>query len=246
MKQNILNEEIESMKYLFGYRRGKVISEQATIYYRGADGKVGTVQVPQAPPQGATTITPQEYQNALSGQPQPSVPGLTNFVNQSSLMPQPSTTTQQTNTGTTQTSATTQQTNTTQKKYSSLSDYVKEAQTLLGVTSDGKFGPKTLEALKSKLGVSGTQQTSTGTTQTSGATQPQACPAGQVYDETIKQCTLPAVTVTASKTGAGQQAAAGQQASTQQGAAQQGAAQQGAAQQGSSTYLAGEGEGANF
>lgn len=222
MKQNILNEEIESMKYLFGYRRGKVISEQIT-YYKGADGKVGMLQGPYALPQGATSITQQEYQNALSGQPQPS------------------TTTQQTNTGTTQTSATTQQTTTTQKKYSSLSDYVKEAQTLLGVTSDGKFGPKTLEALKSKIGVSGTQQTSTGTTQTSGATQPQACPAGQVYDETIKQCTLPAVTVTANKTGTGQQAAAGQQASTQQGAAQQGAAQQGA-----TTYLAGEGEGGGF
>jgi hypothetical protein len=207
MKQNILNEEIESMKYLFGYRRGKVISEQIT-YYKGADGKVGMLQGPYALPQGATSITQQEYQNALSGQPQPS---------------------------------TTTQTTTAQKKYSSLSDYVKEAQTLLGVTSDGKFGPKTLEALKSKIGVSGTQQTSTGTTQTSGATQPQACPAGQVYDETIKQCTLPAVTVTANKTGTGQQAAAGQQASTQQGAAQQGAAQQGA-----TTYLAGEGEGGGF
>jgi hypothetical protein len=56
-------------------------------------------------------------------------------------------------------------------------DYIKQAQKLLGVVDDGKFGPKTLEALKTKLGVSSTTQqgqTTTvapSTTQTTGETQ---------------------------------------------------------------------------
>ena len=39
----------------------------------------------------------------------------------------------------------------TQTNNNSFSNYVKQAQTALGVTPDGKFGPKTLEALKAKL-----------------------------------------------------------------------------------------------
>ena len=39
----------------------------------------------------------------------------------------------------------------TQTNNNSFSKYVKQAQTALGVTADGKFGPKTLEALKAKL-----------------------------------------------------------------------------------------------
>jgi hypothetical protein len=39
-------------------------------------------------------------------------------------------------------------------------DYIKQAQKLLGVVDDGKFGPKTLEALKTKLGVLSTTQSS--------------------------------------------------------------------------------------
>jgi hypothetical protein len=43
------------------------------------------------------------------------------------------------------------QTNTTSKQYGV--NYIKMAQQLLGVTADGKFGPKTLAALQSKLNV---------------------------------------------------------------------------------------------
>jgi hypothetical protein len=41
----------------------------------------------------------------------------------------------------------------TQSNNNSFSDYVRQAQKLLGVTDDGKFGPKTLKALTDKLGV---------------------------------------------------------------------------------------------
>lgn len=41
----------------------------------------------------------------------------------------------------------------TQSNNNSFSDYVKQAQKALGVTVDGKFGPKTLKALTDKLGV---------------------------------------------------------------------------------------------
>ena len=190
MKKNILNEELGSMKYLFDYKRGRVISEQTT-YYKGADGKVGVLQGPYALPQGATAITQQEYQTASATQP---------------------------TTGTQQQPATQA---TQQKTYSSLADYVKEAQTLLGVTADGKFGPKTLEALKSKLGTSGTQQSSTGTTQTSttgsttGNTTSQSCPPGQVFDQTIQKCTLPEVTVYGNKSGTQQTAQTGTQQTAQ-------------------------------
>jgi len=55
-------------------------------------------------------------------------------------------------------------------------DYIKQAQKLLGLSEkeqDGKFGPKTLEALKTKLGVPSTTQTTGGTQQgqTTGGTQ---------------------------------------------------------------------------
>ena len=39
----------------------------------------------------------------------------------------------------------------TQTNNNSFSNYVKQAQTALGVTADGKFGPKTLEALMAKV-----------------------------------------------------------------------------------------------
>jgi murein L,D-transpeptidase YcbB/YkuD len=39
----------------------------------------------------------------------------------------------------------------TQSNNNSFSNYVKQAQTALGVTADGKFGPKTLEALMAKV-----------------------------------------------------------------------------------------------
>jgi len=39
----------------------------------------------------------------------------------------------------------------TQTNNNSFSNYVKQAQTALGVTADGKFGPKTLEALMDKV-----------------------------------------------------------------------------------------------
>lgn len=201
MKKNTLNEELGSMKYLFDYKRGKVISEQ-TVYYKGADGKVGMFQGPYALPQGATSITQQEYETASATQP-------TTGTQQPATQQQPST----------QQQPATQQ----QKTYSSLADYVKEAQTLLGVTADGKFGPKTLEALKSKLGTSGTQSSNTGTTQTSttgsttGTTASQSCPPGQVFDQTIQKCTLPAVTVYGNKSGTQQTAQTGtQQTGTQQ------------------------------
>ena len=201
MKKNILNEELGSMKYLFDYKRGRVISEQTT-YYKGADGKVGVLQGPYALPQGATAITQQEYQTASATQP----------TTGTQQQPATQATQQQPETQATQ-----------QKTYSSLADYVKEAQTLLGVTADGKFGPKTLEALKSKLGTSGTQQSSTGTTQTSttgsttGNTTSQSCPPGQVFDQTIQKCTLPAVTVYGNKSGTQQTAQTGTQQTAQTG-----------------------------
>jgi len=64
-------------------------------------------------------------------------------------------------------------------------DYIKQAQKLLGLSEkeqDGKFGPKTLEALKTKLGVPTTTQT-TGGTQT-GGTAPAGAQQGQTTGET--------------------------------------------------------------
>lgn len=183
MKKNILNEELQSMKYLFDYKRGRVISEQVT-YYKGADGKVGMLQGPYALPQGATAITQQEYQNSTQSNPLLS-------------------TAQQVSQAATQQSTTTTTTTASPKKVNTnISDYVKEAQTLLGVTADGKFGPKSLEALKLKLGT-------TSTSGTTGTTVSQKCPPGQVYDETIKGCTLPEVTVTASRNPSGTQQVSG-------------------------------------
>jgi hypothetical protein len=147
MKKNFLSEELDSMKYLFGYKRGKVISEQTmTTYYKGADGKVGTLSGPQALPAGATAINQQEYNTAMS-KPQTGT----------QVVQQPSTT--QT---TTVVQPTTTQTTTVapqQLRGTHGTDYIKQAQTLLGVTSDGKFGPKTLDALKAKLGSSTTATT---------------------------------------------------------------------------------------
>ena len=58
----------------------------------------------------------------------------------------------------------------TQTNNNSFSKYVKQAQTALGVTADGKFGPKTLEALMAKLKPTAVPAVSGAT---SGATQTQ-------------------------------------------------------------------------
>jgi hypothetical protein len=45
-----LNEELDSIKYLFGYKRGRVISEQKTYYQNNIDKKVHVVDNPNRVP----------------------------------------------------------------------------------------------------------------------------------------------------------------------------------------------------
>jgi hypothetical protein len=45
-----LNEELDSIKYLFGYKRGVVISEQKTYYQNNIDKKVHVVDNPNRVP----------------------------------------------------------------------------------------------------------------------------------------------------------------------------------------------------
>jgi hypothetical protein len=61
-----LNEELNSIKYLFEYQRGRVISEEMTYYYKGFDGKVGSQTSPFLPI-GAKAITQDEFNKASSG-----------------------------------------------------------------------------------------------------------------------------------------------------------------------------------
>jgi hypothetical protein len=92
----------------------------------------------------------------------------------------------------------------TKKQYitESSNRYVDEAQALLGVTVDGHFGPKSLEALKAKLGVvspnanTQTANTQTANTQTANTqtvntqtantqTEPSTKPANQIPTEDL-------------------------------------------------------------
>lgn len=60
-----LNEELDSIKYLFGYQRGRVISEQKT-YYRDIFGKVGVVDgtINKFRPLGSREITLDEFKSS--------------------------------------------------------------------------------------------------------------------------------------------------------------------------------------
>jgi len=154
MKKIYLNEELNSMKYLFDYKRGRVISEQVT-YYKGADGKVGVFNGPYALPQGAVAITQQEYNTASSVQstPQPS----------QQTAPQASVTTPQT----------TQQPTTPQQPGSG-SDAL-ELQKLLnskfqaGLKEDSKIGQLTVAAALKALGGVPKGKTNSSTTTTTTA-----------------------------------------------------------------------------
>ena len=60
-----LNEELDSIKYLFGYQRGRVISEQKT-YYRESNGRVGVVDgiIRKFKPFGSKEITLDEFKSS--------------------------------------------------------------------------------------------------------------------------------------------------------------------------------------
>ena len=62
-----LNEELNSIKYLFGYQRGRVISEQKTYYQNTLDKKVFAVDNPARVPLLSTRIITQDEFLKLGG-----------------------------------------------------------------------------------------------------------------------------------------------------------------------------------
>ena len=184
MKKVIL-EEIENMKYLLGYKRGVVISEQQQTtygneYITGANPSVNPAQIPSL-----GTIQPSNQSPAdMLKNAQATVAGLTNTNNQPQT-PSPAAATGAPPTGTPPTGAPTTAAPTTAApttgapvtpiktgvKYPSIVELQNSLNTKnqAGLTPDGKYGPKTsasiLAALQ-KLPVNSTETKTLGTNNT--------------------------------------------------------------------------------
>ena len=189
MKKVIL-EEIENMRYLLGYKRGVVISEQQQTtygneYITGADPSVNPAQIPslggiqpsnqstadmlknaQAVAAGITTTnnqSPQDIANELERQQGAAHKGFKDFQ---AKYQQQATGTQATTAPVTGTQATTAPV-TPIKIGVSYPSIVELQKLLTGLTPDGKYGPKTaasvLAALQ-KLPVNSTETKTTNST----------------------------------------------------------------------------------